>query len=32
MEPEPQSTKDKFGQDSFDYSSFILAGMLAGAG
>src|SRR5215471_3490438 len=34
-EPEPQSTKDKFGlatQDSFDYSSFILAGMLAGVG
>jgi len=34
-EPEPQSTKEKFGlatQDSFDYSSFILAGMLAGVG
>jgi hypothetical protein len=31
----PQSTKDKFSlatQDSFDYSSFILAGMLAGLG
>jgi hypothetical protein len=34
-EPEPQSTKDKFKlatQDSFDYSSFILAGITAGVG
>lgn len=34
-EPEPESTKDKFKlatQDSFDYSSFIFAGMLAGVG